>query len=199
MKVNDIVVLKEARNEDREILLKEKHLFKVVDKLGYAFKIKSLTTDIELETHHSHIRLATLKERYLVNGNSVIFDNKEYYVAGKRLIGRDNYMMLKDIDDNLKFYNGVDKINKVIELHEHKLEGYIIWKRGIELTDDEKVILKNVDKDYNYIMRTENNLLVSKSMFFSKYPDTMTMSAYNHLFKNITTESGIHEIKELLK
>jgi hypothetical protein len=48
-------------------------------------------------------------------------------------------------------------------------------------------------------MRTENNLLVSKSMFFSEYPDTMTMSAYNHLFKNITTESGIHEIKELLK
>ena len=215
MKVNDIVVLKNGLNSFYLVLEMEKHLFKIVKIDGDMARLKSLSTGVEVAVELESIRLATLKEKYLVDGNVVELENGVLYlVVNGGIIGKNSHDILEVYDNNMfhKNYKEFDiiKVYKHINpSHDYSYNSFerlldndnnkLLWERSIELTDDEKVILRNVDKDYNYIMRTENNLLVSKSMFFSKYPDTMTMSAYNHLFKNITTESGIHEIKELLK
>lgn len=83
-----------------------------------------------------------------------------------------------------------------------------------QLTDDEKVILRNLDKEYKLIARDEDgDVCVFTNKPFRNKPfretnykvgnywfDSMRedMRAFNHLFQFITWEDEPYEIKELL-
>lgn len=64
------------------------------------------------------------------------------------------------------------------------------------LTKDEKVILRNIDKIFEYIGRTKNGTLFLRIEMFSKIDDR-AFHFYNHLFQFIK-EGEEYSIKELL-
>ena len=210
MKLNDIVVLKNGLNSFYLVLEMEKHLFEIVEIVGDVAIIKSLSTGVEIRHELESIRLATLKEKYLRDGNVVELNNGNVFLIHKdRMVKIDGFVPVKIYDDNLKAisYSNVIKvykydsenygsINKMLEIGDyHK----VIWQRRIELTDDEKVILRNLDNEYKYINREKSGSLLVTSEKGSVFGHSHYINIYKHLFKSITHESGIHEIKELLK
>ena len=85
-------------------------------------------------------------------------------------------------------------------------KNFIIIQPKPTLTEDEKVILKNINKEYMWIARNESKECVSvfsdfptRSRFVWDYCDAMWNLPFNHLFKFIKWEDEPYEIKELLK
>ena len=215
MELNDIVVLKNGLNSFYLVLEMEKHLFEIVEIVGDIVRLKSLSTGVIIRHELESIRLATLKERYLVDGNVVELEN------GKRFVVINKYMTNDETFENLITFNDIldSKYSKVVKVYEymniiqnHNGSDFIsmlninknhklLWQRSIELTDDEKVILRNLkvvnDGISKYISRNKNNKLLLRENKDDNY--VLPLSNFNHLFKSITHESGIHEIKELLK
>ena len=72
----------------------------------------------------------------------------------------------------------------------------LIWERKPELSEVERVILENVDKEYKYIAREENNdlyLCGSKphkfcKVWISNAPIDISMCQFNHLFGMVKWE-----------
>ena len=82
-------------------------------------------------------------------------------------------------------------------------------RKKIELTSDEVVILKNVDKKYKYIAR-DRDKYGSLSVYETEpekngnyynncNEDWEYLYAFYHIFQNITFESGAHLIDDLIK
>lgn len=82
------------------------------------------------------------------------------------------------------------------------------YQKPITLTDDEKVILKNIDKDYKWVARDKNDNLyvynekpirsVSNSEWIGRHR-FITINAFKHLFKLVKWEDEPYNIDELLK
>lgn len=83
------------------------------------------------------------------------------------------------------------------------------YTEPINLTDDEIVILKNIDKKYNWIVRNDYGYLwahISKPVkYYRGWLDEklgalpVGLCAYNHLFTFIKWEDEPYNIDELLK
>ena len=223
-KVGNIVVLVDVRYLDAlEInLAKERHLFEVEGVANDRVNLKSIIANIETEVYVGHIRHATLKERFLRDGNSVVFDGIGYLVSGNAIIGLESGLTLDYFDDDLLMINDKRFITEVFNNSSRKFENKInvnhklttiLWerKRKIKLTSDEVIILKNVDGRFKYI--TRDNLFGSLSLFekeptkssvFEAYVSDVAsnwqhLSPFNNLFRDITFESGVHLIDDLIK
>lgn len=235
-KAGDIVVL--SREGDYlgalgTILAEEKYLFEVESRRGSdRVDLKSISTNIKFAIYVEAIRHATLKEKFLRAGNVVKLKNGRSFVVIDGYIT--NYPLWHrsvNFNDDLtnkfderanimKVYSYVeagdrvgilDKMSEVSEHSQHKL----LWERKpeTELTSDEILILKNIDKKYKYIAR--DNRDSSKALtVFEKEPqknssckvyvprideDWGYLYAFSHLFQNITFESGVHLIADLLR
>lgn len=106
-----------------------------------------------------------------------------------------------------RFHEEFNVLRKLVERDTPNIN----TKQVVELTSDEIIILKNVDKKYKYIARHRNN--AGSLVVFEKEPnkggryyvrsDTNTdwsyIHAFNHIFKDITFESGAHLIADLIK
>ena len=225
-KVGDIVVLVDGRYLSTlgMILAEKKHLFEVESVEYDRVDLKSTSTGLKTTVYEGNLRHATLKEQYLRDGNSIVFDGKGYLVLGDIVVGLENgFHTTNYFNDDLLtipnrssitkvFYNPSGKFeNKIDENHEFTI---VLWenKPRIELTSDEIVILKNIDKKYKYIVRDGGNngsLFVYEtepmtSAIYNEYftsgdTDFEYLSSFNHLFKNITFESGPHLINDLIK
>src|SRR5690554_1078525 len=118
----------------------------------------------------------------------------------------DEYYYYDETIDRLKtLIKEAENINKRIDLIE-KNE----MKNKIELTSDEVVILKNIDKKYKYIARHRNNagslsVFEKEQIKGGRYYEPRNnkgwqyLSAFYHLFQSITFESGAHLIADLIK
>lgn len=123
-------------------------------------------------------------------GDRILYDGFDYTVIENN---QDSMM--------LKLTNGycLSSINNLLN------EDYeIIINPKPTLTDDEKVILRNLDDEYNYIMRDEK-LWVSKSKpdkgssCWASVCKSIYLDAFPNLFKFITWEDEEpYNIKELL-
>ena len=215
MKVNDIVVLKNGLNSFYLVLEMEKHLFEIVEIVGDIARLKSLSTGVEIAVALGNIRLATLKEKYLVDGNVVELENGDVYVVmNDFIVNVHEHNPLTNYNENMENVDikklGIKKVYQFINsvyhynysslqsmLYLNNVEHKLIWERTIELTDDEKVILRNLDDKYDTISRNEMGGL--RLRFRANNLVYVSFNGYDNLFKSITHESGIHEIKELLK
>ena len=223
-KVGDTVVLVNGRYLDAlEInLAKERHLFEIEGVANDIVNLKSISANLETEIHVEYIRHATLKERFLRDGNSVVFDGIGYLVSGNAIIGLESGLTIDYFDDDLLMINDKRFITEVFNNSSRKFENKInvnhklttiLWKRKpeINLTRDEVIILKNVDGRFKYI--TRDNLFGSLSLFekeptkssvFEAYVSDVAsnwqhLSPFNNLFRDITFESGVHLIDDLIK
>lgn len=107
--------------------------------------------------------------------------------------------------------------NKLAQADKEVLKKYCqgldnLHQPKIELTSDEVVILKNIDKRYKYIAR-DNRSNNGPLTVFEKDPEKNNHNEYvprgqggweyltpfYHLFQNITFESGAHLIADLIK
>ena len=224
-KVGDIVVL--SREGDYlgalgTILAEEKHLFEVESRRGSdRVNLKSTSTNMKFAIYVETIRHATLKERYLRDGNSIVFDGVSYLVSGNKVVSLRNGLYTNYFDSNLlavtdrkpitKVFNNLSKKFVDIIDENHKLTT-VLWERKpeIQLTSDEVVILKSIDEGYRYIARDNDGTLSlfekepTKSSLFQAYVSDVTLnwqhlSPFNHLFQDITFESGAHLIADLIK
>ena len=67
-------------------MAKEKHLFEVEGVANDIVNLKSISANLETEVHVEYIRHATLKEQYLRDGNSIVFDGVGYLVSGNKVV-----------------------------------------------------------------------------------------------------------------
>lgn len=126
-----------------------------------------------------------MKKRDLRNGMIVELENggryiviKDFHTCNKSmdenilLSLNDSYMPFSEYDENLKCSDGFT-IMKVGYLRYPNLNADIdwIWQRQ-EITEDEKVILKYIDKEYKWIAREfDNSIAIYKSKPFKGYDE----------------------------
>lgn len=120
------------------------------------------------------------------------------------------YVKLNDYDDNLKCqYSALPKLNlDIVKVYEDYTCKKVLWKRKEKpvLTDDEKVILRNIDKAFRYIARDKDGDLyiyiekTTKSKACHWNPTgCRCFVAYNHLFQFIKWEDEEpYSIEDLL-
>lgn len=168
---NDIVVLKSS-NEETVI---EKHLFQFKEYLGGTFDkvlIKSMITGVEITREVEAIRYPTLKELYLRDNNSVVVDGVGYLVSGDKLVGADLGYAINTFDEDMIIDTGSVSVDIVFTNPNASFASKIdpnhalskeIWNRKsltIELTDDEKIILKHINSYIERIRRNTKGFIV---------------------------------------
>ena len=99
------------------------------------------------------------------------------------------------------------------EVYENYTLKTLLWKKGAMLTEDEKIILAHISKQYNYIARNKNgSLWVYKrtpekcnEAWNSKYShlvytDSFSLKLFEHLFQFVRWEDKeSYNISKLLK
>ena len=174
-----------------------------------------------------------MKKSDLKNKMVVEFRNTfgKYFVVDDLFISENGYMSFRDVDDSLNAVSGnkewdIMKVFKV-SFYANGMSGIfgdtsndrvleLLWERKElpSLTDDEKVILKNVSTNYKWIARDKDNTLrlygikpkmsgnyyeLNSGNYYELNSGYASFTLYQHLFKDIQFESGALEIKELLK
>lgn len=147
--------------------------------------------------------MKTLKEKYLVDGNVFELNNGTRYILfNGDLSGLKGWDGRSDYSDDLTSRHNsltIDKIYKVkgrtgnlTYLLKEDKNLQLIWERKPlpELTDDEKVILRNVEGYYNIYWRYEALFVENKSSF-------IRLGSFQHLFKTLE-EGKVYKISELL-
>ena len=96
----------------------------------------------------------------------------------------------------------------IVKVYENYTCSKVLWERPSKptLTDDEKVILRNIKKNYKYIARDrEGELFVYREAPYKNIEGwyankSKSMEAFNHLFQFIKWEDGLpYEIASLLE
>lgn len=154
-----------------------------------------------------------MNKRDLKYGNVVELRNKAVYLynlTGTPLLsfngeeGKDTSQYKNDLTFINNTYPELD-IMKVYKDHTLK---ELLWERKEKphLTDDEKAILRNIDKDFKYIVRQRvNGLYVfkdkpTKMNFIWRGCDCELICIFNHLFQFIKWEDyEPYKIEDLLK
>ena len=137
----------------------------------------------------------------LRNGNKYLFDDDDFInLIGDGYLPLDNYHEdFTDIDGEVEF--DIMKVYKDYTLTE------LLWERKEtpKLTEDEKVILRNVPKEYKWIARDSSGMVY---IFIEKpekrqailYGFGQPMIPFYHLFQFIKWEDEeLYSIEELLK
>ena len=122
-------------------------------------------------------------------------------------LDHDGFFLISDFDENLKFND--DDLNEfdIMKVYKDYTLTELLWERKetIKLTEDEKVILRNLPKEYKWIARDGNGCLY---VYASKPKKGITMWGSNglsmipfdHLFQFIKWEDEEpYLIEELLK
>lgn len=160
-----------------------------------------------------------MKKSDLISGKHIVElrDGSRLLVAGDFLpdIDGNGFMCLESYSDDLKLddcevdfdecHTAFDML-KVYEIVRHMSlprladnmdsSCKLIWERKPELSEAERVILENVDKEYKYIAREENNDLYLCGRkphkfckaWISNAPIDASMCQFNHLFKMVKWE-----------
>ena len=134
---------------------------------------------------------------------------KNDLISGKHVVeleDGDKYLFLEGRFINNRFWYDTDaKINRIFEIQQACSLGdmlvfgkglKLIWERKPELSDVERAILENVDKEYRYIVREENDKLYLFGrkpnkfcrVWVSNVPTAASMYQFNHLFKMVKWE-----------
>lgn len=135
-----------------------------------------------------------LKAMGLKVGDTIKFDNKEYVLCKNDYQGYHSYVFreTKPFGDVIKLINLLDW-------------NYTIIQPKPTLTEDEKVILRNLPKEYNWIARNKGKDIVT---MFTDFPDrdkevwefcdASWNLPFRNLFKFIKWEDEPYSIEELL-
>ena len=119
----------------------------------------------------------------------------------------DGFLWISDFDENLKFND--DDLNEfdIMKVYKDYTLTELLWERKetIKLTEDEKVILRNLPKEYKWIARDSSGMVY---IFIEKpekgqaiwYGFGQPMIPFYHLFQFIKWEDEEpYLIEELLK
>lgn len=122
------------------------------------------------------------------------------------------YLVCKQVKTNeITIYDyGLDKLVPLLDfLKSYKMlerDDYTIIQPKPTLTEDEKVILRNLPKEYEWIDRAEDNeLCIFESRPIKRNGDlfcslrSINIEEFNHLFQFIKWEDEPYSIEELLK
>lgn len=136
---------------------------------------------------------------------------KSDLVSGKHIVELEDgsrYLYLEGWFVNSRTWYGIDAniykifgIQEVFSLSDMLVFGkglVLIWERKPELSDVERAILENVDKEYRYIVREENKNLYLHGrkpnrfcrVWVSNVPIAASMYQFNHLFKMVKWEDN---------
>ena len=123
----------------------------------------------------------------------------------------DGFLWIRNFDENLKCFDDLNELYDLNELDIMKVyKDYtckeLLWERkDPKITEDEKVILRNLPKEYKWIARDENGLI----FLYAKKPSKCEYSwggckymllPLEHLFQFIQWEDEEpYSIEELLK
>ena len=154
-----------------------------------------------------------MKKSDLKNGNVVELRNGDFYVLANAY-GESILISLKGkYHFNLKNYSidltliwGIEKFD-IMKVYKDYTLTELLWERKekSQLTEDEKVILRNLPKEYKWIARDSSGMVY---MFIEKpekgqaiwYGFGQPMIPFYHLFQFITWEGKEpYSIEELLK
>lgn len=120
-------------------------------------------------------------------------------------------LWVRDFDENLK---SIDDLNEfdIMKVYEDYTCKELIWKRKEpkekpKLTEDEKVVLRNIDKKYKWIARDEDGTLGfhfvkphKEAYFWSSLEANYVSDLFPNLFQFIKWEDEEpYSIEELLK
>lgn len=146
-------------------------------------------------------------EGYLYQDNQQV---KGYLYQESQKVEGDLHQSYQEVEGNLR--QNFQKVEGNLHQYAQKVKG-ILWddKPKIELSTDEIIILRSVDEKYKYIARDDNSYGSLK--VYEKEPikrDTHYLTSdlrsdfdylhgFYHLFKDITFESGVHLIADLIK
>lgn len=110
---------------------------------------------------------------------------------------------LTDVDMFGKCYSAQDCDKCLARLKDWLEEEY---QEPIALSEDEKAILRNIDKKYKWIVRERDNELVvyeeeplKKFFWVTSNGGFMILNMFNHLFQFIKPLDKAYEIENLLK
>lgn len=152
-------------------------------------------------------------DNYILEDRNVVElrNGKKYLLA---MLGSNHKFNFIDLDNVMDFsfdyYDEYLKCNKkyeIMKIYKDYTCKELLWERKEfpKLTDDEKVILRNIDEGLKYIARDKNgNLAVSDAVLYKKstYWDCDSMInifPFNYLFQFIQwTNTEPYSIKELL-
>lgn len=121
----------------------------------------------------------------------------------------DGFLWICDFDKNLKCINKTFNEFDIMKVYKDYTCKELLWERKekTKLTEDEKVILRNIDKDYKYITRDEDGTLSfhvvkphKEAYFWSSYNANYVSDLFPNLFKFIQWEDEEpYSIEDLLK
>lgn len=217
-KKKDIVVISVGYLTQEVILEKDSHLFEIssLDENNGSVDIVSLSTRLSITKDLKNIRHATLKEKFLRDGNAVRNGLGIWYVTGDRIIsfgdnGKVNTILTHNYNDNLvhKHHNNLN----ITEVYKNDNVNFktLLWKEGIirDLTDIEVSILKSLDTKYKYISRGLLSVYIFENKPTTKgdnfYPTGngevgLDIGALNKdLFKSISYTNSPQLISELIE
>lgn len=131
------------------------------------------------------------------NGNTYVYN--AYLSDGSKwvnmLVPLDDLgnILIDNYKDNLT-YNSYDDAYDIMKVYKNFSLKELLWERKPELTDIEKMILKNLDESYIWIGRDMGGCL-----YLSGYETVeCEFHCYNHLFKFIEYDRS-YLIEDLLK
>ena len=135
-----------------------------------------------------------------------------YLVSGRHVVELevgDKYLFLEDRLVNSRFWYDTDaKICKIFEIREaYSLSDMLvfgkgldlIWERKSELSEVERIILKNVDKEYKYIARDKNGSLFLYSKDISKFADEWCFDDYKNIDGNYSNFGSFKHLFKMVK
>ena len=117
----------------------------------------------------------------------------------------DGFLWIRNFDENLKCFDDLNELD-IMKVYKDYTCKELLWERkDPKITEDEKVILRNLPEKYKWIARDENGLI----FLYSKKPSKCDYSwigyndiafPYYHLFQFIKWEDEEpYSIEELLK
>ena len=120
----------------------------------------------------------------------------------------DGFLWIRDFDENLKIIDDLNEFD-IMKVYKDYTCKELLWERKEKpqpkLTEDEKVILRNVPKEYKWFARDINDCLY----IYENKPEKgisiweasgLPMTTFDHLFQFIKWEDEEpYLIKELLK
>ena len=119
----------------------------------------------------------------------------------------DGFLWIRDFDENLKRIDDLNEFD-IMKVYKDYTCKELLWERKEkpQLTEDEKVILRNVPKHYEWIARNVDGHLYiyasepEKGITIWKKACGLSMASFDHLFKFIKWEDEEpYLIEDLLK